>query len=258
MPFKSNQELVKKVKGTSKLSEKKKSQWRAVFNKCFEKHGDDGSCYAQAWGAVKKSSSMDRMAASELFRIAKEVEFIFERLKRQLWRDKVLEAQKRQDIVFDLENDDSVDDPEIVKVGEHENTDGEMEPYKFIVQLCQAGGDWQNPVVYWRIQLHPKSPLLSVEHFKFNDDNCMVFIPVNGNNSLTFGEKGLVPTEVGDFVEWDDDALRADLIAFLEKLTEADKGVKEFEDWEEGDKVGFENGRVARELLRMAKGFLDE
>ena len=71
MPFSSNSELTKRVKGTEKLSDKKKSQFRHVFNSCFEKHGESDSCYAQAWGTVRKSAS-DRMA-SELLKIAREI-----------------------------------------------------------------------------------------------------------------------------------------------------------------------------------------
>lgn len=63
MPFKSDKELSSKVKGTSKLSPKKKRQFRHVFNECYDKNGEDG-CYQKAWGVVNRS-------AGELLHIAK-------------------------------------------------------------------------------------------------------------------------------------------------------------------------------------------
>ena len=240
MPFKTNQELAEKVKGTDKLSDRKKSQFMAVFNKCWDEKGDDSSCYAMAWGAVKNTSSM-RMVAGELHLIAQEVEFSFKRLERQMWRDAVKEAQERQGIFFDLENDDSEDDPKIVKVGEYEIGD-EKKPYRFIVQLCQAGGDWQNPIYYYRIQL--KDGYLRTELMKSNTDNHFVFIPVNGNNNLTIDGKKMGPTEDNDGVKSvkpDEKALKDDLIHFLEKLIEA----SEKTEWEEPVEIKFKDGKIA-------------
>jgi cation transport regulator ChaB len=71
MPFSSNEELVKKVKGTGKLSDKKQRQFRHIFNQCFKDKGDSGSCYAQAWGAVRKSASERRKLAREILHLAK-------------------------------------------------------------------------------------------------------------------------------------------------------------------------------------------
>ena len=71
MPFSSNEELVKKVKGTGKLSDKKQRQFRHVFNQCFSDKGDSGSCYAQAWGVVGRSASDRCNLARELLHLAK-------------------------------------------------------------------------------------------------------------------------------------------------------------------------------------------
>jgi len=70
MPFKSNEELERKVPGTKKLSDKQKTQWRAVFDSCFKDKGDDKSCYAIAYGAVKRSAS-DQMVVRELVAISR-------------------------------------------------------------------------------------------------------------------------------------------------------------------------------------------
>lgn len=66
MPFDSNKELSDKVRGTSKLSERKKRQWRHVFDSCYEKHGDKETCYKQAWGAVKNTASCHCLAKATL------------------------------------------------------------------------------------------------------------------------------------------------------------------------------------------------
>lgn len=71
MPFKDNKELTEKVKGTHRLSERKKRQWRHVFDKCFEEKGEDPSCYAMAWGAVNRTASAMPCAARELLRVAR-------------------------------------------------------------------------------------------------------------------------------------------------------------------------------------------
>jgi cation transport regulator ChaB len=79
MPFKSTEDLTKRVRGTGKLSERKKRQFIHVFNQCFDKDGDDPSCYAKAWGAVNNTASdkgVSRMnkVANELVKIAKELD----------------------------------------------------------------------------------------------------------------------------------------------------------------------------------------
>lgn len=56
MPYKSIEEIKDKVNGADKLSADKLRQFKAVFNKCWGEHEDEGKCHAMAWGAVKKSS----------------------------------------------------------------------------------------------------------------------------------------------------------------------------------------------------------
>lgn len=56
MPYKSIEEIKDKVNGADKLSDDKLRQFKAVFNKCWKEHEDEGKCHAMAWGAVKKSS----------------------------------------------------------------------------------------------------------------------------------------------------------------------------------------------------------
>lgn len=90
MPFKSNKDLTNKVKGAEKLSERKKDQWRAVFNACYEKNGEDSMCYAQAWSAVNKTACMPCVhvkAARELERIAFDLRAVSPMVARSILRE---------------------------------------------------------------------------------------------------------------------------------------------------------------------------
>jgi cation transport regulator ChaB len=82
MPFSSNEELVKKVKGTGKLSDKKQRQFRHIFNQCFKDKGDSGSCYAQAWGAVRKSASERMEILKQVDKLPKKWSRRYEELRR--------------------------------------------------------------------------------------------------------------------------------------------------------------------------------
>jgi len=57
MPYDSPDEVASKVRGTEKLSEKRRRQFMHVFNSCYENSSDEGKCHAQAWGVVKKSAN---------------------------------------------------------------------------------------------------------------------------------------------------------------------------------------------------------
>lgn len=52
MPYNKIEDLPPAVK---KLPAKKQRQWMAVFNSVWERGADESSCFAQAWGAVKKA-----------------------------------------------------------------------------------------------------------------------------------------------------------------------------------------------------------
>lgn len=43
-------------KATERLGAKKRRQWLAVVNKCLEDGGEEGSCIARAWGAVRNTN----------------------------------------------------------------------------------------------------------------------------------------------------------------------------------------------------------
>jgi len=107
MPYKSPEEVKEKVRGTSKLSEKKRRQFMHVFNSCYEKHRDDGRCHAMAWGAVKKASAprvaravrLDRSALRGLMR---DLSRSIEKKVRRKDPDEPLGASALAKIPFDV------------------------------------------------------------------------------------------------------------------------------------------------------------
>ena len=58
MPYNTNKELADKVRGTEKLSPRKKRQFRHVFNESHEKGDSEDASYAKAWGVVNKTAGI--------------------------------------------------------------------------------------------------------------------------------------------------------------------------------------------------------
>ena len=106
-------------------------------------------------------------------------EFCYNQTSRDMWRELVHDTQKQFDISFDLENDSDVVGRDIV-----------TNDHKFYCELWKAGGDWQNPICYFRCEIkngYIEDPLLSPHshpHF--------VYIPGidEGNPHLTRTKKG--------------------------------------------------------------------
>ena len=57
MPYKSPSEVAEKVRGSDKLSEKKRRQFLEVWNSCHEKGQPESQCFSTAWGVVKKADA---------------------------------------------------------------------------------------------------------------------------------------------------------------------------------------------------------
>lgn len=93
---------------------------------------------------------------------------------KEAWNDAITKAKKEHKIDFDLENNDNVGDIKEIKIGED----------IYLVQLWSAGGDWQFPTYYFKIQEKDRNwrPLI-------------VFIPEKeeGNGNLEKGKNGCQP-----------------------------------------------------------------
>ena len=128
--------------------------------------------------------------------------FDYKNLTDSAWDKKVKEAQDFQNIGFDLENDDSTGQKRIFYVPKNLRKDQPVK-YQFNAELYKAGGDWEWPVMYFRIQFVTDYGIRNNKFYqnpKFVWDkenssgdlyNCYVIIPpVEAGNKLFKGEKG--------------------------------------------------------------------
>jgi len=106
--------------------------------------------------------------------ISEKLKFDAGDLLKENWREEIFKAQDESKITFDLENDDTRGDAKVIK----------FKDQSYLVQLCSAGGDWESPVLYFRIQVKDGYP----------SRKMFVFIPPKneGNGNLTKGKKGQV------------------------------------------------------------------
>jgi hypothetical protein len=70
-------------------------------------------------------------------------EFSYHTLAKEMWREKIRDAQKKFNITFDTENDDSIGGSKEVKIGET----------KFLCEPYAAAGDWETPIQYYRVEI---------------------------------------------------------------------------------------------------------
>ena len=110
--------------------------------------------------------------------ISEKLKFKTDHLLKE-WRDKVKEEQNRSNIRFDLENDDTIGNIRRLSFDTEEDI---LKSRTFYVQLCAAGGDWEMPILYFRIQS------------QYSTERMGIFIPSreNGNGNLVEGKKGWV------------------------------------------------------------------
>ncbi len=120
--------------------------------------------------------------------------FDYTYLAKDFWRDLIRETQKESKIRFDLENDDPVKNQERTL-----KFPIRFQDVKFRCKLYQAGGDWEDPIYYFRCQ---QTDGLIKGISKYNKSAFFVFIPNNkeGNFHLIKTEKGFrLPTNSDSF-----------------------------------------------------------
>ena len=87
--------------------------------------------------------------------------FDYSNMATSQWNKIIKEAQKFQKISFDLENDDSTGQKRTFYL-EKNLRDDQPVKYQINAELFKAGGDWELPVMYFRIQiLHEYGILMS-------------------------------------------------------------------------------------------------
>ena len=110
--------------------------------------------------------------------ISNKIEFDASKLLREEWKVAINDAQKKYEINFDLENDSSVGKIKTIDVPSRAPHRRDKDIY--LVQLQYAGGDWELPIYYFRIQIKEGHPT----------NKTFVFIPSikQGNGNLLGGD----------------------------------------------------------------------
>ena len=121
--------------------------------------------------------------------------FDYSQIANRMWRDLTVQAKKDFKVWFDQENDDLYKKQErIIMIPQ---TEWDHTECKFKCRLHQAGGDWENPVFYFRCQLVSgyaghivKGEFKSLRRFSGENNGCFIFIP-----SKTQGNYSLIPSK---------------------------------------------------------------
>ncbi len=144
-------------------------------------------------------------------------DFDFGKERKTLWNKMLNEEMDRRDIHFDLENDDSVGD--IKRIGLGITGRGGLDDKEYAVFACMytAGGDWENPIVYFRCELAIGT----------RRDHKFIFIPSyeEGNENL-FEEDGKWHAQDSNSADWskrDEPRLWKALKEYAIEVTKRDK-----------------------------------
>lgn len=121
--------------------------------------------------------------------------FHYDQIATRMWRDLTVQAKKDFKVWFDQENDDMYRRQErVIMIPQTQWNSTEC---KFKCRLHQAGGDWENPVFYFRCQLASgyaghiaKGEYHRLSQFNSVNNGCFVFIP-----SKTEGNYSLIPSK---------------------------------------------------------------
>lgn len=99
-------------------------------------------------------SKLIRIINEEISAIKKDKDkeiFDYHSITQDAWREKVHQAKDFQKIGFDLENDDSTGEKKTFYVKKNLRRDQPIK-YEINAELFEAGGDWENPVLYFRLE----------------------------------------------------------------------------------------------------------
>lgn len=133
---------------------------------------------------------------SAISRDKKDVIFDYKAIQEDAWNDLKRDAQKFQRINFDFENDDT-DSQKTFYLKKNLRKD---QPVKYEVQaaLHMAGGDWEYPVMYFRIEFihdygvfsseHEKKPEYMFDEKDFSGRKFCLIPPVEVGNKLVKGK----------------------------------------------------------------------
>jgi len=121
------------------------------------------------------------------YKISKtEDKFVYDNLLKDFWRELLFLEKKRLKIAFDLENNDSCGNIKDIEIDKVFIKGGNKRKYKLSAEMMAAGGDWENPVRYFKVQCASKSEFTS-GWGKFNKGEfSFIYIPEpkDGNKHL--------------------------------------------------------------------------
>lgn len=167
---------------------------------------------------LKYSQFIDSIKESVVKRSKDFEVFKYNNIKNALWKSIIKEAKDFQNINFDLENDDSVESRTIF-INQLLRKDQKVKT-EVNLELRIAGGDWEIPVYYFRIEFthdhfissnkaNPPEYVWDLTSNKRNIDNSInkyCFIPsIEDGNSLKKMDNGLVA-----YTDEDDVKLKSD------------------------------------------------
>ena len=134
-------------------------------------------------------------------------EFNFAEEMRDIWKAMVRKEQDRAGISFDLENDDEAGNLRKIELETNikSREDIGSDKISLFAQLCYTGGDWENPVAYFKCQIkekHSTGPkFIYVPNKKEGNINL---VPSKQDNKFVASDNN--DQEAGDFKEkqlWD-------------------------------------------------------
>lgn len=125
--------------------------------------------------------------------------FNYSKIINTEWRKIIQKAQKFQKINFDLENNDTTGQKKTLLITKNLRKDQPVK-YEINLELCKAGGDWEYPVMYFKIEFtkdygiirskHQKKYVWDLEHTYDGLYNNFVLIPGPEINKIVKVEKG--------------------------------------------------------------------
>lgn len=140
--------------------------------------------------------------------------FDYMSITNDLWRKIIHEAQEFQNIKFDLENNESLDDKRILTIEKNLRKDQPVK-VKIACELCEAGGDWEASCLYFKIEFINQYGTISNKYYnnpefvwdqKQNvDTRKFVLIPPfeNGNHNLLCDENGCGMKGAEEYIKHD-------------------------------------------------------
>ena len=172
---------------------------------------------------------------------------------RTLWNNIIKMEQDRSNIHFDLENNDCYDLKTKDLTYKRDDTE-----YRVRANLCWAGGDWENPIAYFRCQFESRSYLDNEVHKGWYDwKPCCktIIIPIKSNLNLIKGKNGgMIASQDGEGVKSKKDEIK-DKDLWDDMVELASKRIKEFntQEMSYGGDARFKNTGCERDLASLMR-----